>query len=108
MNYEQKDLGYPRTKTHLVLAVEFSNGEVWEVPAQVVVDSRDEHYKEDKEDTGAWSDSNLDAELTDWASNNMNWSDLAPYAEKTESPPPLNYEDDWCNTEKYLVHNQRI
>ena len=105
MKYKQKNLGYKRTPTGAKLRVTFSNGEVWEVPAQVVVDSRDENYKSDEEDTaGSIADGGLsDYEVTDWASNNMDWSDMVPYAKRVGDPPKIDYEGDWCNATKEVV-----
>lgn len=49
--YRMKNLGYKRTPTAAWIRVTFSNGETWEVPAQAVADSRDENYRDEKEDT---------------------------------------------------------
>lgn len=103
--YKQKDLGYKRTPTDAMLRVTFANGEIWDVPAQVVVDSRDEHYKDEEEDTASQPDH--DYEITDWASNNMNWEDLSPYAKFVKQPPKVfDYEADWCNAEKAVVEGE--
>lgn len=101
--YTQKDLGYPRTLTSAVLIVTFSNGERWSVPAQVIVDNRDNYYKDEQEDTAnSIKDGKLsNYEITDWTSNNMNWAELLPYAEKL--PPkamPFNYGREWVNAQK--------
>jgi hypothetical protein len=50
---------------------------VFRVPAQVIVDNRDAHYREDGEDT--WADQR-EADVIEWAANNMNWEDVAPWA----------------------------
>ncbi len=104
--YKQKKLGYKRTPTDALLRVTFSNGEIWDVPAQVVVDSRDEHYADEKEDTAQWiEDGSLsDYEITDWASGNMNWDELEPYAKFVKQPPKaFDYEGDWGNAEKEVA-----
>lgn len=86
--------------------VEMGDGSVWEIPVQVIVDSRDEHYREDAEDTiGFIRKGSLDSsEIADWAGNNMNWSDVERFA----SPVPakskkVDWEDGWSNGEKEIV-----
>lgn len=100
--YKQKDLGYKRKPTAARLIVEFSNGERWAVPVQLIVDDRDTHYADEKEDTAGFiaRGSLDDYEVTDWANNNMNWSDVSEYAEKVGGGKAVDYEDEWCNAEK--------
>lgn len=103
--YEQRNLGYRRVKSDAQILVTFSNGERWHVPAQLVADDRDENYKDEKEDTlGYIAEGSLKAyELTDWMSNNMNWSDLREYATKLpQKPTVFDYEADWCNADKEM------
>lgn len=103
--YKQKDLGYERKPTDAMLRVTFANGEIWEIPAQVIVDDRDNQYKDEEEDTAGQEDH--DYEITDWASNNMNWSDLEPYAKFVKQPPKaFDYEAGWCNAEKKVVDTE--
>lgn len=109
--YQMKDLGYKRTPTTAVLRVRFSNDEVWDVPAQVIVDSRDENYADEEEDTaGSIAIGGLsNYEIADWASNNMNWCDLAPYATKVIQPPKaFDYEGDWCNADKTVQPKETV
>jgi len=66
MTYTMKDLGYTRTPTDAMYQVEMPDGSLWQVPVQVIADSRDENYVEDQEDTigyirtgtGMWTDWN--------------------------------------------------
>ena len=102
-----KDLGYPRTPTTAQYRVTMPDGSVWAVPAQIIVDSRDENYAEDEEDTvGAIQSGALNSyEIYDWAANNMNWSDVEDYAVKVSDRPELTGEDfqeAWMNGEKEL------
>ena len=100
-----KTFDYMRTPTPAKIRVTFSNGEVYDVPAQIVADDRDVHYVSDQEDTiGFIRDGSLDKyALLDWVSNNMNWSDLASHAVKVEVPrQPFDYESDWGNADKSL------
>jgi hypothetical protein len=104
--YTMKDLGYPRTASERKLRLTFSNGEVWEVPVQVVADSRDAAYADEQEDTlGFIEEGTLDAfTLVDWANNNMNWRDLAPYAERVpRRAVPFDHEADWGQASKEVV-----
>ncbi len=103
--YRMKSLGYPRTPANgMVLHVTFSNGESWDIDAQVIADSRDSHYAAEKEDTiGFIKDGRLDPyDLLDWASNNMNWVDLKAFATKFAEPDGLDYEDEWPNANKLV------
>lgn len=104
--YKQKDLGYKRTPTDASYRVEMEDRSVWEVPVQVIVDSRDENYKSDEEDTiGFIRAGTLDRyEIEDWASNNMNWSDVKHLASKVtvvEIEP--DWEDGWSNGKKGIT-----
>lgn len=101
--YQMKDFGYERKPAVGNLVVSFSNGEKWAVPLQVICDSRDENYKDDEEDTFKFvTEGGLTPyDIEDWAAGNMNWSDLAPYATKINSPTPhFDYEDGWCSASK--------
>lgn len=107
MTYVMKDLGYGRTPTNGFLVVKFTNDEHWQVPAQVIADSRDEYYADRKENTIGYirkeslGDHALIDTLIDWVSNNMNWEDLQPYATKLAvERVPFDYEGDWGDAEK--------
>jgi len=72
----------------------------WSVSALVVAKNRAEYYKEkgddyDEELEFALSDN---SELTDWAQNNMNWSDIEPHAKRLQSPQ-CDYDDKWPNAD---------
>ncbi len=104
--YQQKDLGYKRTKTAALIRIEFTNGEQFTFPAQGIADDRDENYADEKEDTICFiRNCGLgEYDLWDWAVNNMNWSDVAPYAtELQRKPQPVDYQDEWLGgCKKYL------
>ncbi len=105
--YTQKKLSYKRKATTARVLVQFSNGETWSIPAQIIADDRDENYKFDKEDTVKFiRDGGLDKsgyELLDWFANNMDWCDVSEYAEKLVKPPEkFDYEGDFCNCEKKI------
>ena len=87
-----KDLGYPRTPTGLILLVDMAT-EKWLVPCQVIVDNYDEHFKDEMSDMvrDLIQYKLKDKDLLDWARNNMNWSDVEPYAEAV--PMTINKAD---------------
>lgn len=106
MIYIMKDLGYIRTPTTALYRVEMEDGSKWDVPVQVIADSRDENYQDDEEDTiGSIRDGGLaEFEIADWAGNNMNWSDVKDYAVRAEvKPKKINWEEGWMNGEKKIV-----
>lgn len=104
--YQMKNLGYTRTPTAALLRIEMEDGSKWDVPVQAIVDSRDEDYSEDKEDTiGSIRDGGLnEAEIHDWAGNNMNWEDVAAFAVKADiKPKKIDWQEGWVNGEKEIV-----
>jgi len=104
--YTQKDLGYPRTPTTALFRVEMEDKSLWDVPVQAIVDSRDEHYASDKEDTiGFIHEGGLsDVEIFDWAGNNMNWDDVKEFAVQVPSPKvEIDWEEGWNSGEKEIV-----
>lgn len=106
MNYKQKDLGYKRTPTSALYQVEMSDESRWNVPVQIIADSRDENYASDQEDTvGSIRKGSLnDSEIQDWAGNNMNWSDVKEFAVRAEVPAKkIDWEDGWCNGFQEIV-----
>ena len=102
------DIGYPRKPTSAMIRVEMDN-DVWDVPAQLVADSRDAHYSTEKEDTiGFIRDGSLDAgALHDWASNNMDWNDVEDYA--VQIPVLANSfrdrQEGWVNGKHTIIGN---
>jgi hypothetical protein len=94
-----------KTKTDAKLRVTMPDGSKWDVPVQLIADDRDRHYVDEDEDTIRFvREGGLDAyDITDWASNNMNWSDVEPFAVKVESAPPPDYEEGWANGEREIV-----
>ena len=105
-DYQMKDLGYPRTPTTAVLRVEMGDGSRWDVPAQVIVDDRDAHYSDEREDTVLYiREGSMPAvEIREWGTSNMNWSDVVAF---TRPAPPrvvkIDWEDGWVNGEKEIV-----
>ena len=44
-----------------------------------------------------------DAEMIDWAKNNMNWDDVKQYANQLKAPDAVDYQDGWVNGEMEVV-----
>lgn len=88
---------------------------LWDVPAKAIADSRAKYYaKNDAVREGAnyqtVYDEELaytldsDDELIDWASNNMNWSDISINATKAPcKPKQADYQEGWVNGDKEIV-----
>lgn len=85
---------------------------VWDIPVGVIVLSRTAYYaKHDgfKEGSKDWKDewdyAMGDAyEITDWASNNMNWKDVKMFAiQVPQKGKPSVYDDAWINVEMEVV-----
>lgn len=93
--------------------VKFSNA-TYRIPAEVIATDRATYFA--THDTGddtphtdpEWQriyaeeieyTLNDEYELTDWASNNMNWEDVEAHAERVENVI-ANYSDEWTNAEK--------
>lgn len=79
------------------LRVRFSNGDVYDIPAEILAQQRAKYYaeqdeKEDGEDYQTVYDRELEYtlgdefEIYDWANNNTNWSELEAHAVKIEQP----------------------
>jgi hypothetical protein len=89
------------------LKVQFSNGDIFVVPAKIIAENRADYYSAlDGYDKGTneWEAEvqnglNEEFEIYDWAGNNMNWEDLAPYAKKIEDLSDYDYEDEWPGAE---------
>jgi len=87
--------------------VQMDDNSLWDVPVQAIADSRDENYAYDKEDTiGSIRDGGLsDAEIHDWAGNNMNWDEVEAYAVlvPASKQKKVDWQEGWCNGEKEIV-----
>lgn len=67
-------------------------GYTYKVPADVVAKDRANHYKDESPE--AYQEEydytmSSDFELTDWFGNNMNWEDVAQYANLVSAPTPV-------------------
>jgi len=95
------------------LRVTMPDGSRWDVPIEVIARSRAENYARefggDVERSLAEDTLPLFAEhpyeIIDWATGNMNWSDVAAVATRApDAPRPrFDWEDGWMNGEKEIV-----
>ncbi len=93
-----------------VYVVTMVDGSEWGVPVDVIARSRADYYKDEvggdlqrslDEDTYPLFESD-ESEIHDWASNNMNWSDVRSYAWKIKDRKPLterDFQEAWVNGE---------
>jgi hypothetical protein len=91
-----------------------TDGSQWDVPVSVIAKNREEGYRKlgshdlsdpDNEDLLAdWFEKNADvSDIADWASNNMNWIDVAEVAVQVASATPPDFEEGWMHGEKAVV-----
>jgi len=98
--------------SNVKLIVTFENGKRYEIDASIIAKHRADYFAKKHPEEGpyqtvfrkeykfALSD---DYELTDWASNNMNWSDVQAHAKEL---PPIEGEGlDWTNADKEIVRD---
>lgn len=95
-----------------MLTITTPAGDVLGIPVDVIARNRAAHYaplefdgdieRSLKEDTLPLFESD-DFEIADWASNNMNWSDVAPYSRKLRSAPPANMQEAWISGPKEII-----
>lgn len=100
------EFDYLHTPTAAKMHVTMPDGSVWAVPVQLIVDGRDEHYSDEKEDTiGFIRRGSLDPDnIQDWAANYMNWEDVAHAAVRVDDPiTNVDYQEGWVNGDKEIV-----
>ena len=93
------------------LRVTMPDGSKWDVPVYVIAKNRAEWYAHEfggdverslAEDTLPLFEADA-FEIEDWASNNMNWSDVEVYAHKAKPGPEVDYDEGWMNGDKDVV-----
>lgn len=111
--YKQKNLGYPRATTSDRLRVTMPDGSLYDIPVQLIADSRDEYYSiqdpDAHEDTvKLCRDSDDNYEILDWAGGNMNWEDVEPYSKLAGRTPIENdFQEGWINGDKEIVSDDQ-
>lgn len=94
------------------LVVVQDDGSEWAIPVDFIARHRATHYAHEfdgdvekslAEDTMPLFNEDP-FEVEDWASNNMNWSDVSSVAFRTtQEPPPCDYEEGWVNGPKSVM-----
>ena len=94
------------------LTVEFSNGDVFQVPLSIHASNRAEYYASKevgtdyyrvlKEELAVAMEDPIEA--MDWLVNNMNWPEIAPFAVKVERPQrPFDHAKEFSNATVQIV-----
>ncbi len=83
------------------------DGSIWEIPAEVIAESRASYYSDADEETDFHEEFeftiNDKSELIDWACNNMDWDDVVDRAICIQPPKVSNYRKDWMNGNMEVV-----
>lgn len=96
------------------IRVFFSNGEVYDVPAEIIARERTNYYAIEvdghEENSPEWKEEfefsmSSSYELEDYMSNNMNWSDIKDKAILVEEESEFDYDQDFINAEKEIVEH---
>jgi hypothetical protein len=88
------------------LKVRFSNGDLFVVPGRIIAENRANYYANlDGYDLNSneWEAEvitalNDELEIEDWAANEMNWSELEPYAVQIDTGE-FDYDDEWSDAD---------
>lgn len=90
--------------------VTMPDGSTWAIPVLVIAQSRARYYadREHGGDLGAALTATLtdfahdEDEVEEWATNNMNWCDVASCAVRIK-PPTGDYQEGWVNGPKRIA-----
>ena len=99
------------------LRVTFSDGMVYDIPAELIAKARAEYYAKLDADRGedytkvyneelknALKD---DYELSDWAFNNMDWVDVSAYAVMVAQENKfVDYKKEWVNVKNEIIEKE--
>lgn len=94
------------------LRVTMPDGSKWDVLVSVIAWNRAKHYASEyggnaerslKEDTMPFFTEDH-IEIKEWASNNMNWDDVAKCAVCVRKPPAVDYQEGWVNGEREIIY----
>jgi hypothetical protein len=96
------------------IKIRFSNGEVYEIPADFIASERTNYYATEVDgftkDSAEWFEEyefslNNNYELEDWLTNNMNWSDIKDQAVLIKDETDYNYDDEFFEAEIDVVEH---
>lgn len=92
--------------------IQMPDGSVWGVPAQIIAHNKATYYsnKENQPplrrlelyDNELQAALENNADLLDWAANNMNWAHVEPHA-RCVSHADCDYQEGWVNGAKKVV-----
>jgi len=92
--------------------VTMPDGSKWRVPVKIIAKNRSASYADEydgdidralKEDTIPLFEMS-DADIEDWARNNMDWSEVESDALRVQDPDEdVDYQDGWANGEVEIV-----
>lgn len=91
--------------------VTMPDGSKWAVPVRLIAEDRAKHYADEfggdverslKEDTIPLFEED-DYEIKDWASGNMDWSDVYSQAVMVKEPDKVDHQEGWVNGEYEVV-----
>lgn len=99
------------------LRVTMPDGSVWEVPVARIIQNRADYYfraygpHSESPEYQDYSDARHETTvlfrddefaIKDWAENNMDWEDVAPFAVCTKAAD-VDYQEGWVNGKKEIV-----
>jgi hypothetical protein len=91
------------------LQIKFPNGDIFEVPAEVIARQRTQYYADVdgfKEGSKEWDDefkqSMTEYELMDWVQNNTDWKNISHEASKMQSKE-VDYNELWFEADFKIV-----
>ncbi len=99
-----------------VIEVEFSDGRVFRVRASIIAEDR-ARYLANNDNPGGSSSTNWlqtfeaefdyaiddNAELLDWANNNMDWAQLETAAVEVQAKKVIDQNAEWSNAKKQVI-----
>lgn len=86
----------------------------WVVPVDIIADNRAKYFAERDSDTTYEEEFNYTMsshdEISDWAKDNMNWSDVQKFARKLDSKilTKDDFEESWMNNDFEFVDEEDI
>ena len=96
---------------HKLMTVEMPDGSKWGVPVELIARNRATHYASEfggdverslAEDTLPMFEES-DYEISDWAKNQMNWSDFDGHQVKVSDAPTPDFQEAWLSGDTGFV-----
>ena len=90
--------------------VTMSDGSKWAVPVRVIAESHAAYYLSlgdfvtmEQAMVSTMSDFEDEGEIRDWASNNMDWSEVEDFAEMVVEAPKIDWQEGWVNGDWEII-----